>query len=69
MASLPSLQLQGGPCSSEELAEFERGAFAEEALQLRRWDDAAKIAGLSTPPVEHYRRALEAGLRSNDANA
>jgi phosphonate degradation associated HDIG domain protein len=68
-SSVLSLGLQGGPCSPEEVAEFERGEFAEEALRLRRWDDAGKIAGLSTPPVEHYRRALEAGLRSNDANA
>jgi predicted HD phosphohydrolase len=23
-------------------------------MQLRRWDDAAKVAGESTPPLAHY---------------
>ena len=68
-ASVLSLGLQGGPCTPEEIAEFERGEFAEEALRLRRWDDFGKIPGLPTPPVEHYRPALEAGLRSHDARA
>lgn len=63
-ASVLSLQLQGGPCSRAEAAAFERNPFAEEAVQLRRWDDAAKLEGLETPPLEHYRPALAAGLRS-----
>jgi phosphonate degradation associated HDIG domain protein len=66
-ASRLSLELQGGPCSPEEVAEFDRGPFAAEALRLRRWDDIAKLDGLSTPPLEHYRPALEAGLRSAPA--
>jgi phosphonate degradation associated HDIG domain protein len=63
-ASVLSLGLQGGPSSPEEVAAFERNQFADEAVRLRRWDDVGKIAGLSTPPLEHYRPALEAGLRS-----
>jgi [1-hydroxy-2-(trimethylamino)ethyl]phosphonate dioxygenase len=63
-ASVLSLRLQGGPCSPGEVAEFDRNPFAEEALQLRRWDDVGKLEGLATPPLEHYRPALEAGLRS-----
>jgi [1-hydroxy-2-(trimethylamino)ethyl]phosphonate dioxygenase len=62
-ASRHSLELQGGPCSPEEVAEFDRGPFAEEALRLRRWDDIGKIEGLATPPLEHYRPALRSGLR------
>jgi predicted HD phosphohydrolase len=27
---------------------------------VRRWDDEAKVVGLVTPPVEHYRPILEA---------
>ncbi len=63
-ASRLSLMLQGGPCSPAEVAAFEHGAYAEEAVRLRRWDDVGKIAGLATPPLEHYRPALEAGLRT-----
>jgi predicted HD phosphohydrolase len=59
-----SLALQGGPCSPDEVAAFERNPFADEAVRLRRWDDVGKIEGLETPPLEHYRTALEAGLRS-----
>jgi phosphonate degradation associated HDIG domain protein len=63
-ASELSLALQGGPCSPDEVAAFERNPFAEEAVRLRRWDDVGKIEGLETPPLEHYRAALQAGLRS-----
>lgn len=63
-ASRHSLELQGGPCSPEEVAVFERNPYADEAVRLRRWDDVGKIAGLDTPPLEHYRPALEAGSRS-----
>jgi predicted HD phosphohydrolase len=32
-------------------------------VQLRRWDDVGKVAGLETPALEHYRPVLEAALR------
>ena len=63
-ASALSLGLQGGPCTPDEVAAFERNPFADEAVRLRRWDDVGKIEGLDTPPLAHYRPALEAGLRS-----
>jgi gamma-butyrobetaine dioxygenase len=62
-ASIVSLELQGGPCSPAEVAEFERSPFAEDAVRLRRWDDVGKVAGLETPGLEHYRPVLEAALR------
>ena len=62
-ASILSLQLQGGPYSAEEAAEFGRSPFAEDAVRLRRWDDVGKVAGLETPGLEHYRPVLEAALR------
>jgi phosphonate degradation associated HDIG domain protein len=61
-ASLLSLKLQGGPFSAEEAARFRRGPFAAAAVALRRWDDAAKGAGLPTPPLAHFRPYLEAAL-------
>jgi phosphonate degradation associated HDIG domain protein len=62
-ASILSLELQGGPYSAEEVAEFDESPYAEDAVRLRRWDDVGKIAGLVTPELEHYRPVLEAALR------
>jgi phosphonate degradation associated HDIG domain protein len=61
-ASLHSLELQGGPFDADEVAEFERSPYAEDAVRLRRYDDVAKVAGLDTPDLEHYRPVLEASL-------
>jgi phosphonate degradation associated HDIG domain protein len=49
-----SLKLQGGIFSAEQLETFLAKPFAEDALRLRRWDDRAKVAGASTPPIGHY---------------
>jgi [1-hydroxy-2-(trimethylamino)ethyl]phosphonate dioxygenase len=62
-ASKLSLELQGGPFSPAEVAAFEALPHSREAVQLRRWDDEAKVEALETPPFEHYRDALLAGLR------
>ena len=53
-ASLVSLELQGGMFSIEEAHQFERSPFYEHAIQLRRWDDAAKVIGLETPTLDHF---------------
>ena len=59
-ASKISLQLQGGPFTDAEVAEFEAAEpNFRAALQVRRWDDEAKVVGLEVPPVEHYRAVLE----------
>jgi phosphonate degradation associated HDIG domain protein len=63
-ASIHSLELQGGPYSAEEVAQFESSPYAEDAVRLRRYDDIGKVAGLETPDLEHYRPVLEAALRS-----
>jgi phosphonate degradation associated HDIG domain protein len=49
-----SLALQGGGFSKEGAAAFMAKPHAAEAIRLRRWDDAAKVPGVSTPPLEHY---------------
>ena len=62
-ASKLSLQLQGGPFTQEEVKDYEaREPFFNQAIQVRRWDDEAKIVGLDVPPVEYYRSALESLL-------
>ena len=49
-----SLTLQGGIFGPDELAAFRAKPHAEEAMQVRRWDDGAKIAGVSTPALSHF---------------
>ena len=44
-----SLALQGGPLAGSELDAFRSRAFADEALGLRVWDDASKVAGWRPP--------------------
>lgn len=62
-ASVLSLKLQGGPLSDAEAAAFAAGPQAAAAASLRRWDDEAKVAGLTTPGLVHFRRYVEAALR------
>ncbi len=63
--SVQSLELQGGPMSAEEIAAFQANPFAEAAVQLRRWDDIAKVVGQVTPQIEDFLPELEASLRSD----
>jgi [1-hydroxy-2-(trimethylamino)ethyl]phosphonate dioxygenase len=58
-ASVVTLKLQGGPMSAAEIAAFEREAHFNEAVRVRRWDDAGKVAGLETPGLAQYRKLIE----------
>ena len=49
-----SLKLQGGTFSLIDAQRFAARPFAEDAMRLRRWDDAAKVAGASTPGLSHF---------------
>jgi len=62
--SVRSLALQGGPFTPGEVTEFQVLPFAADAIRIRRWDEAAKVPGLETPPLEHYRVTLHAALRT-----
>jgi predicted HD phosphohydrolase len=57
-ASKHSLELQGGAYSVEQAVHFASQPFAQEAIRLRRYDDAAKVAGRETPAFEHFMRTL-----------
>ena len=60
--SIVSLELQGGEMSDEELNEFRDHEYWEEALELRKWDDLAKVENLETPNLEHYLEMAESVL-------
>jgi phosphonate degradation associated HDIG domain protein len=53
-ASRHSLELQGGRFDADAAANFVKQAHALDAVQLRRFDDLAKVPGLGTPPLSHY---------------
>ena len=61
--SIQSLKVQGGPFSDAEAAAFIAQPHAPDAVRLRRWDEQAKIHGLATPGLEHFRSFLEGSRR------
>jgi len=59
-----ALQMQGGPMSADEAETFETTPYAMDAVQLRRWDELAKVPGHRTPPLDYYLALLEDLQRS-----
>jgi predicted HD phosphohydrolase len=56
--SKDSLIAQGGAMEASEAETFLAHPWAQDAIALRRWDDAAKVPGASVPTIaqvlEHY---------------
>lgn len=50
---------QGGTMSADEFQAFEREPFYREALQLRKWDDLAKVANKPLPDISSFKELLE----------
>ena len=61
--SVRSLALQGGPMSPAEADAFAALPGATDAVRLRRFDEGAKVKGLTTPPVAHFLQYLQRCLR------
>jgi phosphonate degradation associated HDIG domain protein len=59
-ASVITLNLQGGPMSAREAAQFETEPFHRDAVLVRRCDDQGKVAGLRTPRLEDFGPMIEA---------
>jgi phosphonate degradation associated HDIG domain protein len=68
-ASQLSLRLQGGPMTAEQADTFAQDPHHTAAVALRRWDDAAKIAGLQVPGLDSYRAHLQAALQLGESLA
>lgn len=62
-ASKLSLRLQGGPMSPDEASEFRERPFFRDALQLRTWDETAKVTNLETPTLAHFMTYVEQSLQ------
>tara|TARA_B100001245_G_C22600156_1_gene297319 strand:- start:76 stop:435 length:360 start_codon:yes stop_codon:yes gene_type:complete len=54
-----TLGLQGGVLDDAKAEAFLDQPYSNDAVQLRRWDDAAMIAARSVPGIEHYMVLLE----------
>ena len=57
--SVRSLELQGGLMSADEIEAFRRLPFCAEAVQLRRYDEAAKDPHAKTADFDHFLRHVE----------
>jgi len=53
-ASIHSLNLQGGPMTHEEVAEFEKNPNLKEIIAVRYLDEAGKQPGMETPDCWHF---------------
>ena len=62
-ASHRSLELQGGPMTPVEIAEFEANSHFATIVKVREYDDRAKVVGLATQSFAYFRKYLEAVLR------
>ncbi len=65
-ASLLSLRLQGGAMSAGEAGRFAANPYADDAIRLRRYDDAGKQTGIEVPSLESYFRLLESLVVKTD---
>lgn len=52
--SVQSLEIQGGLMDEEEIWAFEQHSYAQDAVQLRKWDDLAKDPDWQTEPIEAF---------------
>jgi phosphonate degradation associated HDIG domain protein len=57
-ASKQSLKLQGGPFTKAAAATFVQQPYAQDAVQLRRWDDLAKVPQQPIPELAHFASLL-----------
>jgi gamma-butyrobetaine dioxygenase len=62
-ASVYTLGVQGGPMEADEQAVFEASPYAEDACQVRRWDDQAKDPEVTAPPLERFAPILRSLAR------
>ena len=63
MDSVLSLTLQGGPMSAEEITDFEAVPEYADAVQLRRFDEQAKVKVWRRHPPRNFLPYVERCLR------
>ena len=61
-ASKVSLHLQGGVMNEEESEKFEKEKFFDDAIKLRKFDEAAKKTGVKIKDISNYKSLLSSNL-------
>ena len=61
-ASKASLHLQGGVMNDEEAEKFESEKFFEDAVKLRKFDEAAKKTDIKMKDINDYKNLLNSNL-------
>ena len=61
-ASKVSLHLQGGVMNEEESEKFEKEKFFDDAIKLRKFDEAAKKTGVKMKDINNYKNLLSSNL-------
>jgi len=63
-ASKVSLAAQGGAFTKQQAEEFIQKPFMKEAVEVRRFDDMAKILNKKTPNLNHFKPYLEEAFKA-----
>jgi phosphonate degradation associated HDIG domain protein len=66
-ASKRTLEFQGGPMTEEEAAAFEQYPLFPLIIQMRKWDELAKIENKPLPDLQHYRTMILHHLSNSSA--
>jgi phosphonate degradation associated HDIG domain protein len=66
-ASKRTLDFQGGPMTEEEAAAFEQYPLFHLIIQMRKWDEMAKIENKPLPDLLHYRAMILHHLSNSPA--
>jgi phosphonate degradation associated HDIG domain protein len=64
-ASKKTLEYQGGPMTPEEADAFEQYPLFQLIIQMRKWDEQAKIEQKPLPDLDHYRHMIFRHLHGN----
>lgn len=64
-ASIGTLKYQNGIMSDDESDEYQKLELFQDHLKLRNLDDTAKIIGMTTNSLEHYRPVIMKVLNEN----
>ncbi|KAJ1818704.1 hypothetical protein LPJ60_004177 [Coemansia sp. RSA 2675] len=54
VGSKQSLKLHGGPFTPAEMREFEKDPLFKVKVQIRKWEEAARVPGVKTPTLDAY---------------
>jgi predicted HD phosphohydrolase len=57
-ASKKTLEYQGGRMTLEEASEYEKQPLFDLIIQMRRWDDEAKLLGKPVPGLDKYKQMI-----------